>query len=177
MYECLVAVDNLADAENLTAAEEEELKKRVQAQRRRNEEERQINENAKLAEEYIRSLKSKEKKNFDERCFVFRNVEKLDEVIKNEEVDVTDKQEQEQEQEPENEKEIEPEAECLTKEVVVEPDDEERPIARFEYSHIINHQYFVFVFSPRRMSELNIVEKVKLIPPYSSLFIFSHTNK
>jgi len=52
MYECLVAVDNLADAENLTAAEEEELKKRVQAQRRRNEEERQINENAKLAEEF-----------------------------------------------------------------------------------------------------------------------------
>ncbi|CAF1934089.1 unnamed protein product [Rotaria magnacalcarata] len=30
---------------------------------------------------------------------------------------------------------------------------------------------------PRRLSELNIVEKVKPIPPYSSLFIFQHTNK
>ena len=30
---------------------------------------------------------------------------------------------------------------------------------------------------PRRLSELNIVEKVKPIPPYSSLFLFQHTNK
>lgn len=30
---------------------------------------------------------------------------------------------------------------------------------------------------PRRLSELNIVEKVKPIPPYSSLFLFQHTNQ
>lgn len=41
-----------------------------------------------------------------------------------------------------------------------EQEDEERVTAR-----------------PRRLSELNIVEKVKPIPPYSSLFLFQHTNQ
>ncbi|UJR22467.1 hypothetical protein I4U23_025525 [Adineta vaga] len=48
----------------------------------------------------------------------------------------------------------------LNEEPTGETDDEERTKAR-----------------PRRLSELNIVEKVKPIPPYSSLFLFSHTNK
>ncbi|CAF3045433.1 unnamed protein product, partial [Rotaria sp. Silwood2] len=50
--------------------------------------------------------------------------------------------------------------EGLNEDEMGEQEDEERVTAR-----------------PRRLSELNIVEKVKPIPPYSSLFIFQHTNR
>lgn len=56
-------------------------------------------------------------------------------------------------------------------------EDEGRATARLDK----NLKLFLFTTlehcRPRRLSELNIVEKVKPIPPYSSLFVFKHTNK
>lgn len=69
------------------------------------------------------------------------------------------------------------ERESLNKDPIIEHDDE-HPMARLEFlikSLIIPKK--CFLFRPRRISELNIVEKVKQIPPYSSLFLFKHTNK
>lgn len=101
-------------------------------------------------------------------------MDKENEDIKKEEIKV----EQPEVEEQEKELELEPEAECLTKEQTAEPYDEERPIARLEFSLILYSSLSsFFFFSPRRISELNIVEKVKSVPPYSSLFLFSHTNK
>lgn len=71
------------------------------------------------------------------------------------------------------------EQECLTKDVTIETDDE-HPIARLDFlmnSFEKNIEILLRIFRPRRLSELNIVEKVKQIPPYSSLFLFKHTNK
>lgn len=67
----------------------------------------------------------------------------------------------------------------LNDDQAAEQEDDDRPTARFEF-HKKNKKSFsskILYFRPRRLSELNIVEKVKPIPPYSSLFLFSHTNK
>ncbi|CAF2035689.1 unnamed protein product [Rotaria magnacalcarata] len=101
-----IAVDNLADAENLTAAEEEEQKKH-------------------------------------------------DKSRKDTDGNVLDNGESEKPEQGDNEVDAD-----LHENEIGEQDGEERVTAR-----------------PRRLSELNIVEKVKPIPPYSSLFIFQHTNK
>jgi hypothetical protein len=59
-----------------------------------------------------------------------------------------------------------------------EQEDEERVTARFVTRHPLSSPLrSMSRFRPRRLSELNIVEKVKPIPPYSSLFVFQHTNQ
>ncbi|CAF5114322.1 unnamed protein product, partial [Rotaria magnacalcarata] len=122
------AVDNLADAENLTAAEEEEQKKR---------------EEEKLGEE--------KKQNGD----VPGGDQANDKSRKDTDGNVLDNGESEKPEQGDNEVDAD-----LHENEIGEQDGEERVTAR-----------------PRRLSELNIVEKVKPIPPYSSLFIFQHTNK
>lgn len=60
-----------------------------------------------------------------------------------------------------------------------EPDEEGPPLARFFFRENCQMlcKFIAFHLRPRRVSELNIVEKVKPIPPHSSLFIFEHTNQ
>ncbi|CAF3545967.1 unnamed protein product [Rotaria sp. Silwood1] len=131
-----IAVDNLADAENLTAAEEEEQKKRAQANLR---EDIQLNGKVKATDQTINGPI-----NIDEKL----NDRTTDNLL-SEEHDVK----------PEH-TDDEIEEESLNKDQTTEQYYEGRQTAR-----------------PRRLSELNIVEKVKPIPPYSSLFIFKHTTK
>ncbi|UJR26618.1 hypothetical protein I4U23_007937 [Adineta vaga] len=134
-----IAVDNLADAENLTAAEVEEQKKHQAAQEE--EKKRQaakLNENTQLNGD-VQETNMKKNKEID-----------IDTKV-NEETIGTSLDEEKQNQLEQTDDEMEKQR--LTK------DDGEQPIAR-----------------PRRISELNIVEKVKLIPPHSSLFLFKHTN-
>ena len=71
------------------------------------------------------------------------------------------------------------EAENLTKNQEIEQNVEEpHPAARFVGAFRLSYRTCFFVrIRPRRLSEMNIVENVKPIPPYSSLFIFPHTNK
>ncbi|CAF3322654.1 unnamed protein product [Rotaria socialis] len=143
-----IAVDNLADAENLTAAEEEEQKKKAQAK---------LGEDAKLNGEVKATETVEEQVNIGNFCFMFDvdedNCDCLDEKL-NEENRV-----EENETKPEeNDNEIEEDG--LNENEINEPEDEEQQTAR-----------------PRRVSELNIVEKVKPIPPYSSLYLFKTTNK
>lgn len=58
-----------------------------------------------------------------------------------------------------------------------ETENEEGRVTARLNSIIIFHLFYRHLFRPRRLSELNIVEKVKPIPPYSSLFVFKHTNQ
>lgn len=89
----------------------------------------------------------------------------------------------EQEDEDEEEEQVDEEAaeeEALNKDPAVETEDEERQTARFDISSLrkkSNNIHDFLFFRPRRLSELNIVEKVKPIPPYSSLFLFDHRTK
>ncbi|CAF0938668.1 unnamed protein product [Rotaria sordida] len=131
-----IAVDNLADAENLTAAEEEEQKKCAQAKLG---EVMRLNGNVKGTNQTING-----QINIDVKLNDATTDNSLDEEnnIKPERTD------------------DEIEQESLNKDQTPEQYDEERHTAR-----------------PRRLSELNIVEKVKPIPPYSSLFLFKHTTK
>ncbi|CAF0765433.1 unnamed protein product [Adineta ricciae] len=135
-----IAVDNLADAENLTAAEVEEQKKREAAK-----EEEKKREVAKLNEtnQLNPAVEEIEPKN--------TKILQIDKQVNEEAMSASLDEEKQNELEQTND---ELEKERLTK------DDEEQPTAR-----------------PRRVSELNIVEKVKSIPPHSSLFVFKHTNK
>ncbi|CAF3563953.1 unnamed protein product [Adineta steineri] len=134
-----IAVDNLADAENLTAAEVEEQKKREAVEEEKKREVAKLNRNIRLngdiqeKEQALNKQNETDKKANDEMINITLNEEK---DLKLEQTD--DETEKEQ----------------LTK------DDGEQPTAR-----------------PRRISELNIVDKVKSIPPHSSLFLFKHTNK
>ncbi|CAF0874259.1 unnamed protein product [Adineta steineri] len=130
-----IAVDNLADAENLTAAEEEEQKKR---------------EEAKLGAEV--------KPNGDVKGTDQANTEAIETDEKSR--GGTDENPLDENEDRPIERGDNEDNAGLNEDQVVETEDEERTTAR-----------------PRRLSELNIVEKVKPIPPYSSLFVFSHTNK
>ncbi|CAF3094699.1 unnamed protein product [Rotaria sp. Silwood2] len=131
-----IAVDNLADAENLTAAEEEEQKKRAQA---KFSEDMQLNGNVKATDQTING-----QINIDEKL----NDRTTDNLL-----------DQEHDIKPEH-TDDEIEEESLNKDQTTEHYYGERQTAR-----------------PRRLSELNIVSKVKPIPPYSSLFLFTHTAK
>ncbi|CAF1600566.1 unnamed protein product [Adineta ricciae] len=135
-----IAVDNLADAENLTAAEVEEQKKREAAK-----EEEIKREVAKLnaTNQLNPAVQETEPKN--------TKIPQTDKQVNEEAMSASLDEEKQNQLEQTND---ELEKERLTK------DDEEQPTAR-----------------PRRVSELNIVEKVKSIPPHSSLFVFKHTNK
>ncbi|CAF0948727.1 unnamed protein product [Didymodactylos carnosus] len=131
-----VAVDNLADAENLTAAEEEEEKKRKELDKAKLMDEVKANGDVKVEDE------NGERPNGMDETSSPLGDEKENKNQNNDLREEDDDQTGDDEQQLENEEEA------------------DRRTVR-----------------PRRLSELNIVEKVKPIPPHSSLFIFSHTNK
>lgn len=165
-----IAVDNLADAESLTAIEKEE-----------DEDDEAIEiENADFEEERkrkIRKLRKKRRKrklelekenqeNGDIRLQTLNGEDTKSELSKSTSDD--------SEYDDEIDDDIDDESEV--DELEIDANDNENEHGFHESANIKSLSDYSGA-RPRRLSEINITKKIPPIPKYSSFFIFSHTNR